>query len=226
MRVRVRFFAGTREAAGSASLEVDVPPSATVAVLLDALEAQRPRLAPYRAHALVAQNGAFTTESARLSEGDELALMPPVSGGSGEARIDDAAFSLDELVASLASKGAGAVVTFTGLVRPTSGERPEADVASLTFEAYAELAERTLSEVREEACAKFGLLDLAVRHRLGTLPVGEPIVAVVAAARHRREAFEATQWVMDELKTRVPIWKQEVDADGARRWVNDPTGGT
>lgn len=208
MRIRVRFFAGTRDASGVASLDLDAPDSSSVADVLDRLEAMHPRLKPYRDFALFAVDGEFVAPSARA--GRELAIMPPVSGGMGM-------ITRDPLVApSVKSAEAGAVVTFFGHVRPPA--------VTLHFEAFDELAERELERVRAEAVAKFGLVDCAIRHRVGDVQLGEPIVAVVASARHRREAFEAASWVMDELKSRVPIWKKELDADGSSRWVNDVVG--
>lgn len=220
MRVRARLFAGARDAIGASHVEVDLPEGARVADLVAALAGAHPRFAPYREHLLFAVDGAFVTPQTRLSPGAEVALMPPVSGGSGA--IDAAPFSLDELVARLERDGAGAVVAFVGLVRATSGERPGARVERLAFEAHAPLAERAIEEIRQEAIAKFQLSGCLVRHRIGTLAVGEPIVAVAAAAPHRRAAFEAATWVMDELKARVPIWKQEQGPAGAF-WVNDPS---
>lgn len=222
MRVRVRFFAGTRDAAGAPSRDVSLAAGATVADLFDALAREHPRLAPYRAHALFARNGLFVEDKATLADGDEVAVMPPVSGGDGRRALDPEPFSLDDLVAHTKTEGAGAVVTFSGLVRPTSGERPDARVERLEFEAYEALAEQALADLRRDAIARFGLVDVTLRHRLGSLALGEPIVAVVVAARHRREAFEAAAWLMDALKQRVPVWKREVDVDGAQRWVNDP----
>lgn len=221
MRVTVRFFAGTREAVGAPSRTLEVASGARVADLLAALTADHPRLSPYRPHALVAVNGAFVPESHALAGGDVVAIMPPVSGGS--VSLGSEAPSLDALAARLARAGAGAVVAFLGIVRPTSGERPDARVVALSFEAYVEMAEAALAELREAAIAKFGLVDCAIHHRLGRLDVGEPVVAVATSGRHRREAFDAAQWLMDELKTRVPVWKAEIDADGTRTWVNDPT---
>ena len=224
MRVRVRFFAGTRDAVGRPQLDVEVPDAARVKDLWAALARDHPRLARYGGHALLAVDGAFAGPEAPLREGAEVAVMPPVSGGAG-GFLHEGPLSLDEVVASLSQEGAGAVVAFLGVVRPTSGERPDARVARLRFEAYPEMAEREMATLREAAIRKFGLLDLALRHRLGTLAVGEPIVAVAASARHRQAAFEAAQWAMDELKARVPVWKQEVDEDGSARWVNDPQQG-
>ena len=223
MRVRVRFFAGTRDAVGAPHLDVEVPDAWRLADLWAALARDHPRLARYEGHALLALDGAFAAPDAPLREGAEVAVMPPVSGGAGH--LHEGPLSLDEVVASLRGEGAGAVVAFLGVVRPTSGEAAGARVVRLRFEAHEAMAEREMAALRAQAVAKFGLVDLAVRHRLGVLEVGEPIVAVAASARHRRAAFEAAQWAMDELKARVPVWKQEIDADGGTRWINDPTGG-
>jgi molybdopterin synthase catalytic subunit len=223
MRVRVRLFAGTRDAVGAPSLEMDLPQGATVGDLVGLLCARHPRLQGYRDHALLALDGAFTTPRAALREGAEVALMPPVSGGAGDGRaLVDGPFSLDALVASLERRGAGAVVAFLGQVRPTSGEAPGMRVERLRFEAFEPLAEAEITRLRDEATAKFRLTGCLVRHRLGVLAVDEPIVAVACAAPHRRDAFEAAQWLMDQIKTSVPIWKREEGPSGAR-WVNDPT---
>lgn len=215
MRVRVRLFAGTREAVGSGALDLDLAEGARVADAFDALCARHPRLAPYRGHALLALDGAFVPATTPLRAGAELAIMPPVSGGRGALQAEP--FSLDALVAEVGKAGAGAVVGFVGYVRGDEG------VSRLRFEAYEAMAEREIQELVDAATSKFALTGCLVRHRVATLAVGEPIVAVVAAAAHRREAFEAAMWIMDELKTRVPIWKAEEGADGAR-WVNDPVG--
>ena len=221
MRVRVRLFAGTRDAVGSPSVDLDLPPGSSVADLVRELCARHPRLEGYRPHALVALDGAFVPASAPLREGSEVAFMPPVSGGS-ESALVEGPLSLDELVGRLERRGAGAVVAFLGQVRESSREAPGAPVERLRFEAYAPLAESEIARLREEATQKFGLTGCLVRHRLGVLPVGEPIVAVATAAPHRLAAFEAAQWLMDELKRSVPIWKREEGPSGAR-WVNDPT---
>lgn len=215
MRVRVRPFAGTREALGAPSLEVEMPEGARVSDLLARLAAEHPPFERYRPHLLLALDGAAVAPDARLRAGSELALMPPVSGG---AHLQEEPFSLDDLVARLERTGAGAVVAFVGYVRGDEG------VARLAFEAYAPLAEREIDRLVDEATRKFELTGCIVRHRVAVLAVGEPIVAVVTASRHRRAAFEAASWLMDELKTRVPIWKQE-QGTGFARWVNDPTHG-
>lgn len=214
MKVRVRLFAGTREAVGAAALDLELPEGADVGSALARLCAAHPGLARYRDHALYAVDGTFVPASERLRAGAELAIMPPVSGGRGA--LQEGAFSLDALVADLERAGAGAVVAFVGYVRADHG------VARLRFEAYAQMAEREIADIESAARAKFSLTGVRVVHRVATLAVGEPIVAVVTAAAHRRDAFEAAAWIMDEIKKRVPIWKAEEGVGGAR-WVNDPT---
>lgn len=214
MHVRVRLFAGTREVVGAGALELDLPEGSRVEDAMRALCAKHPRLDAYRPHALYALDGTFVPRSEPLRAGAELAIMPPVSGGSGA--LQEGAFSIDALVAQLERAGAGAAVAFVGYVRGDEG------VSRLRFEAYAPMAEREIATIRDEAIRKFHLTGCLVRHRVATLDVGEPIVAVVTAAAHRRAAFDAASWIMDELKTRVPVWKAEEGPAGAR-WVNDPT---
>jgi molybdopterin synthase catalytic subunit len=218
VKVHVRLFAALRDVVGASSIWIDLPHGALAEELVDELARRHPRFAPYREHTMIAVQGTFLQEDAKLHEGDEVALMPPVSGGS----VTTGPFSLDELVASVERRGAGAVVAFVGLVRETSGERPGERVERLHFEAFAPLADRAIQEIEQEAVSTFGLTGVVVAHRVETLAVGEPIVAVVAASAHRAAAFEATAWIMDALKARVPIWKQE-DGPGGRVWVNDPT---
>ncbi len=223
MRVRVRLFAGTRDAVGAPDAHLDLPEEARLRDALDRLCAAHPRLAPYRPTMLLALDGAFATPDSPLHDGAEIALMPPVSGGAERVAIVEGPLRLDPLVAALETQEAGAVVAFLGLVRPTSHERPRAQVERLHFEAHEAMALSEMARLRREAIARFHLADLIIHHRLGTLPLGEATVAVAAAAPHRRAAFDAAQWVMDELKTRIPIWKQEIDRDGSKAWVNDPT---
>lgn len=212
MKVKVRFFAGTREAVGAPSLDVDVPDQASLADVVALLERAHPRLAAYREHALLAVDGRFAPATTRLHAGAEVALMPPVSGGAGRA-LREGPVRAEDALATLRTDGAGAVVTFLGLARPPA--------SVLRFEAYEPMAEAELARVRDEAVTKFGLVDAAIAHATGDVPLGAPAVAVAVAARHRREAFEAAAWIMDELKTRVPIWKQERAPSGEARWVND-----
>lgn len=221
LRVKVRLFAAPREAVGKGELAVDVAEGASVADLLDALTLTHPPLAKWRGHLLVSVNRAFVKGDAALAHGDEVALLPPVSGG-GEARLHAGELSVDAALAKLSQDGAGAAVVFLGLVRATSGEAPGARVDRLDLEAFEPLAASRLSEIAREAKARFDLTDATILHRLGTLATGEAIVLVATSAPHRKAAFEAAAWIMEALKTDVPIWKREVGPDGAR-WVNDPT---
>lgn len=220
--ITVRLFAGPREAVGRREVRVDLhPDDTTVERALDALVAAHPALARWRSSALVSVNRSFASPSDRVRDGDELAFMPPVSGGAsahvrGDARVWDGPLSVDDALASMTRAGAGAAVAFLGIAR--------APAERLEFDAYREMADQEIARVRDAAVAKFGAIDALVRHRVGTLATGEDIVLVVVTAAHRREAFEAAAWIMDELKAVVPIWKKEVGPEGAR-WVNDPESG-
>lgn len=215
--VTLKLFAGPREAARTREVVLQVPEGSNVAAVVDALVAAHPALARWRECALVSVNRSFAAPEDPVRDGDELGFMPPVSGGSQEkARIWEGPLSVDDALAAAAREGAGAAVAFLGIARPPA-ER-------LEFDAYEEMANAELARVRDAAIAKFGAIDVLVRHRLGTLATGESIVLVVVTAAHRREAFDAAAWVMDELKASVPVWKKEV-APGGARWVNDPTEG-
>lgn len=210
MRVRVRLFAMLRQRAGSDVLELDLPDDATVADALDAvgdLAAGLPLV--------LAVNREYAPREQRLGAGDELALIPPVSGGErvGGERVHvalrDAPLSFDALVERVRDPRAGAVVTFSGVTR---------EVERLDYEAYAEMAEPVMREIVETAMARHGLCAAAAEHRVGSVPLSEPSVLVVVSAPHRPEAFLGAREIIDELKARAPIWKAEVDGDRAE-WV-------
>jgi molybdopterin synthase catalytic subunit len=208
MRVRVRLFAVLRERAGRDVLELDLPDGASVADALAAvgdLAGDLPLvLAVNREHAPAAQ---------RLTAGDELALLPPVSGGSvGPAvhvALRDAPLSLDEVIARVRDPRAGAVVTFQGVTR---------EVDRLEYEAYEAMALDAMRAIADAAVARHGLCAAAVEHRVGAVPLSEPSVVVAVSAPHRGEAFAAGREVIDALKASAPIWKKEVEGD-AGRWV-------
>lgn len=214
MRLRLRFFAAPREVVGAGSLDFEVPPGATVAELRRAVLARWPGLAKWDEHLLVSVNQDFASPGQALAEGDEVAFFPPVSGG-GVVRVQEEDFSVDAVVAATRQDGAGAVCTFTGVVRDENlGERVEA----IAYEAYAEMAQAKMQELAAQATAKFHLVDCSIVHRQGTLRVGERICVVVTAARHRQAAYDANAWVMAELKRVVPLWKQEHTGRGPR-WL-------
>jgi molybdopterin synthase catalytic subunit len=149
--------------------------------------------------------------------------MPPFSGGgpagTGNVRVQEGPFSLDEEVARIkkASSSIGAVVTFLGTTRDISREK---QVSKLDFEHYPGMAERKLAEIRERAIREFGVIEVVIIHRIGTLPVGENIVLIAVAAVHRDEAFRACRFCIDELKRIAPIWKRETTPDG-ESWVEE-----
>jgi molybdopterin synthase catalytic subunit len=151
-----------------------------------------------------------------LGDGDEVALIPPVSGGStNRIAVRDVPLSLDEVISFVLSGERGGLVTFSGLVR-RQGRIP--DVVRLEYEAYRSMAERVLGEIADEIEGELPGSRVAIHHRVGSLAVGEAAVVVAAAAPHRAEAFTACRAAIDRLKSRAPIWKKEIGASGAA-WI-------
>ncbi len=169
---------------------------------------------------LVAVNQEIGNEETQVKDGDEVAFLPPFSGGSGgSVRIQREDFSMDEEIGRLkvTSKKIGGIAVFLGTARERSQGRA---VVWITFEHYPQMAERTLQAIREQAIQRFDLLGMTIIHRVGELKIGENIVLIVAAAEHRRNAFSACQWAIDELKSTTPIWKRERTANG-EIWVEE-----
>jgi molybdopterin synthase catalytic subunit len=210
MIVRVRLFASLRERAGTSEVELDLPDGARVA---DALEEMHDIAGGVPV--VMAVNREYADATAPLSAGDELALIPPVSGGAGtEAAAPHVAvtaepLSLDALVARVRDAGAGAVVTFQGVTR---------EVPRLEYEAYAEMAEERIAAIVADAVERHGLRAAAAEHRVGVVPLGEPSVAVAVSSAHRGEAFAGAREIIDRIKAEAPIWKKEVSEEG-ERWV-------
>ncbi len=217
MRVEILVFAVLRERIGQESVSLDLPPGSTVADLRAHIGGAHPAIAPLLGRVQVAVNRAMAKDTHQLSEGDEIALIPPVSGGSGPRRIaiSAAALSLDEVVAAVAAEEHGAVVTFIGQVR-RKGQLPS--VVRLEYEAYAPMAEAVLAQIADELALENPGVRVAIHHRTGSLAVGEVAVVIAVAAAHRAEAFGACRVAIERLKQRAPIWKKEVGADGAV-WV-------
>ena len=198
MRVRVRLFAALRERAGADEIEVELPDVATVA---DALQCVR--ALTNDAPVVMAVNHEYADASTPLSADDELALIPPVSGGAVDAlhvRVSRDPLSLDALRQRVRDPRAGAVVTFEGVTR---------EVPQLDYEAYAEMAQRMMAEIVSVAVEHHGLCAAAAEHRIGVVPLSEPSVAVAVSAPHRAEAFAGAREIIDEIKARAPIWKKE-----------------
>ena len=194
MKVSVRLFAGLRERAGTDELELELPEGARVA---DAL-AEVQHLAP-GVSLVLAVNREYADEGVVLRAGDELAVVPPVSGGA----VVDGPLSLDAVAARVRDPRAGAVVTFSGTTR---------DVAFLDYEAYVDMAVARIDAIVAEAIARHGLCAAAADHRFGRVPRGEASVIVAASAPHRAEAFAGAREIIDRIKTEAPIWKQEEGA--------------
>jgi MoaE-MoaD fusion protein len=204
MTVRVRLFAVLRQRAGRDSIDVELGEGATVAEAIEALE-RDPALGPVlkAVQVRMAVNRDYATGETRLAAGDELALVPPVSGGADpHVRVGPEPISVAELSASVARPEAGAVVSFEGMPR---------DVEALEYEAYVEMAERRIAAILRECSERHGLVAAAAEHRTGTVPVGEASVVVSVSAPHRPEAFAGAREAIDRIKAEAPIWKREVE---------------
>ena len=204
MQVTVRLFATYREVAGSKELKVQLAAGATVRSLLDAIYTKHPRLKGFEETMLLAVNHEFVDAASTLREGDEVALMPPVSGGAAPViEIQRKAIDVGAVVDSVRRDDAGAVVLFLGTVRADPG------VEALDYEVYRPMALKRMGEISEAAKKKFGALEVSIVHRLGRIRLGGDSVAIAVSAPHRAEAFAAAGWAMDEMKKVVPIWKAE-----------------
>ena len=213
MQVTVRLFAMLRERAGAGSVELELPEGARVGDALAELGSLAEGLP-----LVMAVNCEYAPEDQELAPGDELALIPPVSGGSGErwARVTSEALSLEGVARRVRDARAGAVVTFSGVTR---------EVEKLEYEAYAEMAAEKLQLIVDEAVDRHGLCSAAVEHRVGDVPLSEPSVVVAASAPHRGEAFAGAREIIDRAKAEAPIWKREVEGEEGR-WVegSQPAG--
>jgi len=203
--VRVRLFAGLRERAGWAQREID---AATVADVWRALE-----LGDEPEGLLYAVNKEYATPDRALVDGDEVALIPPVSGGA--FLLSDEPLSLDRVVEEVRDDQAGAIATFTGTTRVQSRGRT---VTHLDYDAYEGMAERVMAEIAEGLQARYELIAVAIHHRVGRVDIGEPSVVIAVSAPHRQDALAACKDAIDELKERVPLWKKEVYA-GGEEWI-------
>jgi molybdopterin synthase catalytic subunit len=210
--VRVRLFAILRERAGRESVEVDLAEGATVADAIRALS-ELPALAGVLDHLPVAMavNREYATTDTRLAARDELALIPPISGGVDiHARVTEEPLSLQALTRAVTRPGAGAIVTFQGMPR---------SVGQLDYEAYREMAEERMTAILSDCMARHDLQAAAAEHRVGAVELSEPSVIVAVSAAHRSEAFAAASEAIDRIKAEVPIWKRELDPDGMVRRV-------
>ena len=218
MNLRLLFFASCRERVGATTGTLDLPAGATVADAVARIGETWPALSRLLPAVRVAVNREFASPSQPLAEGDELALIPPVSGGAGRAALSHEPVAPDAANALIDGDRSGAIVTFTGVVRPTS--KSGRAVTRLEYEAYEPMALAKLEQCLAEARERWPVQDAAVVHRLGALGLGDVAVSIAVAAGHRGEAFAACAYVIDRVKQIVPIWKKETGPDGSE-WVSE-----
>jgi molybdopterin synthase catalytic subunit len=215
VKIVVRYFAVVRERLGLENEELAVEDGATVADALDALGKKHDAVQKLRPHLQVAVNQAMAPATHALADGDEIALIPPVAGGSDRIAAIVEKPSLERVTAAVSTPDTGSVVTFTGVVRGTSHGKA---VDHLIYEAYVEMVDKVLQQLCHDIEAAMPVVRVAVEHATGKLGVGDTAVVVAVAAPHRAEAFLACARMIDELKKRAPIWKKEVGPDG-ESWV-------
>ena len=208
MRVPVRLFAGLRELAGARIVEVELPVGSTAAEIWPALG-----LGEEPAGLLLAVNKSYVGRDTVLTEGDEVALIPPVSGGA--FRLSEEPLSLEVAVREVASDAAGAIASFTGTTRSHSRGR---EVVRLEYEAYEGMAEAEMERLAVSLKERHSLIHVAIHHRVGVVPVGETSVVIAVSSAHRADALAACAEAIDALKATVPLWKKEIYV-GGEEWI-------
>lgn len=217
MKIKVLFFGSARDVTGVAEEQIDFDSGPALGDLRRQYEARFPRLAEMSGSLLTAVNEEFRQQSWPLSDGDEVAFIPPVSGGKdGAGSRDFFRLTRDRIPTACLADGLkapedGAVVVFEGIVRNHLGGR---QTLYLEYEAYESMAVKKMTEIGHEARAKFRIDRLGVIHRLGRIEIGETSVAIIVTAEHRGAAFDACRYLIDRLKQVVPIWKKEFFEDG------------
>lgn len=227
MQLIVKLFGSLREAADAKELALELPDGARVEDLRVLLAQRYPLLEQFGERIAISVNFEVARPEDDLADGDEVALLPPVAGGSGgvgdagkgakRCTISDQPLDEAEVVGRVDGDDAGGVVTFVGNVRQ---EARGHSIEYLEYEAYPEMAEREMEKIADEASVRWPGTRVAIAHRTGHLEIGDAAVVIVAVAPHRAEAFEACRFAIDTLKQTVPIWKKEVATDGAY-WVDD-----
>lgn len=211
MNIHTRLYASYREQAGRSHVDVVITDGGTVAELITQLMTDIPALSPSFKPHLIAVNDEFANPQYPLSEGDEVALYPPVSGGV-DVRVVDNAVDAREMADTVRRDFNGAIVTFEGTTRnETNGK----SVLHLEYETDERMATKVLAQILEETTSRFGVTSMAARHRVGRLEIGDVSLVVAAAAPHRLEAFLATQYAVDRIKHIVPVWKKEFFENGS-----------
>jgi MoaE-MoaD fusion protein len=217
--VRARLFARLREQAGTDHESVELPTGSNISDVYEALRRLHPALVADRNTVRAALNQEFADWDATVADGDEVAFIPPVSGGAHGTgvlfELTSRPLDARRMETAVAHKGAGAICTFTGVVRDSSRGR---SVTHLEYEAYAEMAAAQMRRIADEIAERWPEARVAMAHRTGRLEVGEPSVVVSVSSPHRAEAIAACKWGIDRLKESVPIWKKEHAADGSY-WI-------
>jgi molybdopterin synthase catalytic subunit len=216
MQIQVLFFGVLKDLAGRASDSLPLPDGSAVADLIQHYEQRMPRMRDLVNSIAISVNQEYANPEVRLRDGDEVALLPPVSGGAVNAsqrvRLVRERIDTEALLEDMKRPEDGAAVVFEGVVRNNTRGRK---TLYLDYEAYEEMAIKQLHGLIEQACSQFKIHDAAIVHRLGTLQIGETSVLIVVASAHRSAAFDACRWLIDTLKKTVPIWKKEYFEDGA-----------
>jgi molybdopterin synthase catalytic subunit len=208
VHVRVRLFAALRERAGSGSVEIELPEGARLEDVWPVLG-----LGDEPEGLLYAVNREYAAPETRLSAGDEVAVIPPVSGGA--FRLSESPLSVEDAVAEVRTDDAGAIATFVGTTRKRSRDR---EVRHLEYEAYEGMAENVMAALAEELTRRHDLCAVAIHHRVGRVDIGETSVVIAVSAPHRAAALAACREAIDELKVTVPLWKKELYV-GGEEWI-------
>lgn len=218
-RIQIRFFGPARELAGADELSLDVEDNTTVGQIAGVIAENYPELG--RAVGVrLAVNREYVALDRVLHDRDEVAVIPPVSGGAGLDRVSLTTEPIDvtALTQEMQSHEAGAVATFVGTVRAET--QGECELTALDYAAYDDMAVEQMKLIRRRAGEKFAIIDAAVVHRTGHVPLGEASIAVVVVAAHREGAFDALRYIVDAVKTDAPIWKKDCWSDGTESWVD------
>jgi len=215
MKVSVKLFGSLAQKVGRPTIDVDLTDGATGSDLLSVVSRAYPSAAGVLERASFAVNLRISPWTTRVRAGDELAILPPASGGAGVSVAIGEDISVDEAIQAASAPGAGGAVVFVGTVRDHSDA---GGVERLEYTAYEAMADKVLHEIAGEALEKWGLRGVAVRHATGVREIGATTIVVACSAPHRGEAFDACRYVVDELKHRAPIWKKEFGSWG-ERWI-------
>ena len=215
MKIRLRCFASVKDIVGQRDILLELPEGTTAGRLLQRVAADYPPLARLVSSLRLAVNQEYVDSAHVLADGDEVALIPPVSGGVDLYEITEHPLSLDALARAVGQNTAGAVASFLGVVREFARGR---QVSYLEYDAYPEMAMAKLRQIGDEIRRQWPIDRIAIVHRIGRLGIGEASVAIAVSSAHRHEALEACAYAIERVKETVPIWKREVWADGAE-WI-------